>query len=92
MCTKKDLYSPSNSRFSSMLNGKRGKSMYFKDVSFMTDSIRKLASKRNTSIADTVEVLRDNSLFPKLYELVKQKPKLTEQQVANRMYKLIGSR
>ena len=66
--------------------------MYFKDVSFMTDSIRKLASKRNTSIADTVEVLRDNSLFPKLYELVKQKPKLTEQQVANRMYKLIGSR
>lgn len=92
MCTEKDLYSPSDNSFSPFPGGKRHQNMHFKDVSFMTDSIRKLALKRDSSIADTVEVLKGRALFPKLYKLISVEPKLTEQQVANRMYKLIESR
>ena len=63
--------------------------MHFQEISFVTDSIRKLALKRNTSMAETIDMLRDRALFPKLYKLASQEPKLTQQQVANRMYKLM---
>ena len=88
MCTEKDLYSPSNGLFSS-ISGRNRKRMHFQEISFVTDSIRKLALKRNTSMAETIDILRDRALFPKLYKVVGQEPKLTQQQVAIRMYKLM---
>ena len=90
MCTEKNLYSPADNCFSPMPpSGKKRKKVHFSEISFVTDCIRKLALKRNTSIAETIDVLKDSSLFPKLYKLMKQEPKLTQQQVANRMYKLM---